>query len=414
MPLFSYEALDGAGKKILGRLEAGNDKEAVRTLRDQSVFVLSIREGDHVGAERGFRAQLNHGLSLVNPLRFLPVVKGDLVQFFHQISLMLRSGYTLVPALKATREMQMKISFIRVIDQLAESISAGASLSAAMKSYAKLFPPMMVNLISIGERSGNLDSILERLAENVEQSKELKRQLIGAMLYPTIVLLCSVGLVVYMVKKVIPSFASFLSARSSSLPSSTQRMMDVSEWALQWGGLVFGIFGVFIFCVLVAYTTRPGKKVVDGAILMQPLIGKAVQFSAMAQTGWSLSLCLRSGLPALDALRINAEAMQNAVIRESFEKAAEELLLGRSLSKAIDQPHVPLMMRHMAAVGEKSGELDTVMFDVGVFFQKELAAKVKMMSVLIEPVMIIGVGALVGFVYYSLFQAVMSVSKGGM
>ncbi len=414
MPLFSYQGLNAAGKKTTGQIDAANERAAVGSLREQSIFVLKMVEGDVLPGAGNILSKLRKGISMLNPLQFLPVQTADLVALFQHLALMLRSGYTLVPALQAAAGMQTKLSMIRPIERICDSIRAGASFSVSIGKEKRLFPAMVVNLVGIGEQSGNLDSILDRLSENMEQSKDLKRQLLGAMLYPSVVLLSSVGLIVYMVVKVIPSFSAFLTSRGSSLPGSTQFLLDVSDWTLEWGKLLSIVLGSTTFLILAAYTTRRGKRVLDQMILAIPLVGTAIQFSAMAQAGWCLSLCLRSGIPALTSLRINSEALGNLAIGASFERAADELLLGKALSKAIEQPHIPAMMRHMTAVGEASGELDTVLHNVGLFYQRELAAKVKFMSIMIEPVMIILVGGLVGFVYFSIFEAVMSVSKGGM
>jgi type IV pilus assembly protein PilC len=145
-----------------------------------------------------------------------------------------------------------------------------------------------------------------------------------------------------------------------------------------------------------------------------PVVGSAILFASMAQAGWSLSMLLKSGVTALESLRITSGVIKNLAVSDCFENAANGLLTGRSLSKTFEQPHIPLMVRHMAALGESSGQLDSVMHDVGEYYQKELAAKVKLIAVMIEPMLILVVGGMVGFVYFSFFQAVMSVSKGGM
>tara|TARA_Y100001954_G_scaffold111831_1_gene121244 strand:- start:555 stop:1376 length:822 start_codon:yes stop_codon:yes gene_type:complete len=273
---------------------------------------------------------------------------------------------------------------------------------------------MVVNLIAAGERSGNLDAIIHRLADNLERNKDLKRQLLTAMFYPVVVLVSSLCVAVAMVVWVIPRFAAFLTARRASLPASTQFLLDVGGWALDWGWTIGTILGVAAFLTLVAYTTQRGKKVLHRVLLALPVLGKVSQYGAMAQTGWSLSLLLRSGMPAIQSLRISGEASPNYAVKASLLKAADGLLEGRALSKTLDQPHLPQMVRHMAAVGEKSGQIETVMDEMGQYYQKELAAKVKFMTVMIEPVMILIVGGMVGYVYFSIFQAVMSVSKGGM
>ncbi|OAM90567.1 type II secretion system F family protein [Termitidicoccus mucosus] len=414
MARYSYIGLDSHGKSLKGRIEAESEKAAVRSLRGQSIFVLEIREGEAGGREGSFLSRARHVLGLMHPRRFVPVMAGDLIVFYRQLTLMLRAGYTLAQALNAAREMQAKPRLIRTIDRMGAAIRSGTSLSASMAAEKGLFSPLAVSLVAIGERSGNLDAILEHLADHLERHKELKRQLLSALFYPMIVLLAAIGVVTGLVVWVIPRFAVFLAARNATLPRSTQVLLDVAGWLLHWGKVLGPVLGVAVFLLLAAYTTRAGKRILDRIILALPLAGIAIQFSAMAQAGWSLSLLLRSGLPALESLRINGQAMGNLAVRDSFEKAAEGLLVGRALSRSFEQPHFPPMMRHMAAVGEKSGQLDTVMHDMGQYYQRELAAKVKFMSAMIEPVMILMVGSLVGYVYFSIFQAVMSVSKGGM
>ncbi|MGE9292177.1 MAG: type II secretion system F family protein [Puniceicoccales bacterium] len=414
MARYTYTGLDAEGKQLKGAVKAESEKAAVRNLRDQAIYVLEIREGGSPSDKGSVLSQMRGLFRFLSPRRYLPVMAGDLIVFFRQLTLMLRAGYTLVQALNAARGMQDKLRLVRAIDGMTEAIRAGGSLSSSMAKYKRLFSPLAVNLVSIGERSGNLDTILERLADNIERNKELRRQLLSAMFYPMVVLLTSFGVIVALVVWVIPRFASFLAARNAALPRSTQILLDVSSWALEWGKFIGPFLGVAAFLVLAAYTTQTGKRVLDRVILNLPLIGTTVQYSSMAQAGWSLSLLLRSGLAALESLRINAQALGNLAMRASFDKAASELLLGRALSKSFEQPFFPPMVRHMAAVGEKSGQLDTVMEDMGQYYQRELESKVKFMSVMIEPVMILIVGSLVGYVYFSMFQAVMSVSKGGM
>ena len=414
MAVYSYIGLDAAGNEQQGQIEAESQKEVARILRERSVFLLKVQEGEGINLKGNPILRVFRLFSMLNPSRFAPVGSGDLVVLFRQLALMLRAGFTLVTALEACYELQAKHVMRSVVRKLARNIRRGESFSASMAREKKLFSPMIVNLVASGEQSGNLDSILERMAENMEQTKELKRQLMAAMFYPSFVLTVSLGVVVVLVVYVIPRFAAFLSARNAVLPASTQYLLLVSDWALYWGGPLAVLVGAGVFSTLAAYTTPPGKRVVDRFILGLPLVGKAVSLAAMAQAGWSLSMLLRSGLTALESLRITSSVINNRAISISFKKAAEGLLDGRSLSKTFDQPHIPLMMRHMAAVGENSGELDTVMHDVGEYYQKELVAKVKFLTVMIEPVLIMTAGTLVGYVYFALFQAVMSVSKGGI
>lgn len=414
MAMFSYVGLDERGQELQGRLEAENEKEVVRILRDRSVFVLKVREGDGLKSAGGFLSRLGAWGMFLLPHRHAPVGAGDLVVFFRQTALMLRAGYTLVTALDASQEMVPKLRLRRAIRRMSDEIRRGSSFSSRLAEEKKIFSPMIANLVASGEQSGNLDAILERLADGLERGTDIKRQLVAAMFYPVFVLLAAVGVVVFLVLGVIPRFATFLAARNARIPASTQLLLDISGWAVDYGRPLGIVLGIGIFAILAAYTTQPGKRVVDRAILAVPVVGSAVLYAAMAQAGWSLSMLLKSGVTALESLRVTSSVTGNLAVSDCFKAAADGLLQGRSLSKTFEQPHIPLMMRHMAAVGESSGQLDTVMHSAGEYYQKELAAKVKLIAVAIEPMLILLVGGMVGFVYFAFFQAVMSVSKGGM
>ena len=414
MAVFSYVGLDDKGKEQSGTVDADSARDAARILRHRSVFVLKVVEGEQLLVERGFFAELFRVLALLLPHRHAPVGATDLVVFFRQTALMLRAGYTLVTALDASVDMVAKHRLKRSIKRMADEIRRGSSFSSMLAREKSIFSPMVAKLVASGEQSGNLDLILDRLAGSIERSKELKRQLAAAMVYPTFIMLSSVGVVIFLVVGVIPRFAKFLTARSAELPASTQLLMDISDWAVTWGGYLAGVAGIGLFFVLASYTTKPGKAVIDKVILVIPVVGTAVQFASMAQAGWTLSMLLRSGVTALDSLRITVGVISNRAVALCFDKAARGILEGRSLSRSFAQPHITMMMRHMAAVGESSGQLDTVMADVGEYYQKELSAKVKFISLMVEPTLILFVGGMVGFVYYAFFQAVMSVSKGGM
>lgn len=414
MPIYSYKGLDAIGDEQYGELEADNEKDVARQLRERSIFLLKVEEGAGRKLESNIRGKVTAYLSYLNPARHAPVGTGDLIIFFRQTALMLRAGYTLVSALDACYEMVPKFRLRRAIGRMSDEIRKGSNFSAMLKKEKKLFTPMIANLVASGEQSGNLDSILDRLAESLERSKELKRQLVSAMVYPTFVVMASVGVVIFLVVGVIPRFAKFLTARAVDLPASTQMLMDISAWAIDYGKFIAGIGGGSVFLILAAYTTIPGKRVIDKVILAIPVVGTAVLFAAMAQAGWSLSMLLQSGVTALESLRITSGVIGNLAVSDCFKRAAAGLLSGRPLSKTFEQPHIPLMMRHMAAVGESSGQLDTVMYGVGEYYQQELSAKVKLISSMVEPILILMVGGMVGFVYYAFFQAVMSVSKGGM
>ncbi len=414
MPVFSYIALDEKGQEQQGQIDIGDAREAARTLRERSIFVVEIQEGAGGIHKTGSAGWFKHLRRTFSPRQYMPVRPTDLVVLFRQLALMLRAGHTLVEALEASREMVSKRKLSSVIGRMSDSIQRGSSFSSAVTAEKKVFSPMLANLIQSGEHGGDLGPILERLAESLEKKQEIKRQLVTAMTYPSFVVLFSIGVSAFLVMIVVPRFAKFLSSKRVDIPPATQALMDISDWLLHWGPSLAVLLFVIFFGALVAYTTRPGKRVLDGGILTLPLVGTAVTFAAMAQAGWNLAMLLRSGVTALQSLRITGGVMGNLAIADSFEQAADQILEGRSLSVAFEQRQIPLMMRHMAAVGERSGELDTVMDEVGEFYRKELDVLIKAMTAFVEPALILMVGGMVGFIYYAFFQAVLKVSTGGM
>ncbi|NRA56273.1 MAG: type II secretion system F family protein, partial [Gammaproteobacteria bacterium] len=197
------------------------------------------------------------------------------------------------------------------------------------------------------------------------------------------------------------------------LPASTQAMMDGSKFMVDNGVVIFSTLGGGLFLILAFYTTVRGKDLIDRVLIRTPLIGSSIKSSAMAQTGMTMALLLRSGLTVLETLKVIAYIMPNTSMSRCFTKAGKQILAGQSLAVGLDQPLIPLMVKHMAGIGEKSGELDQVMDELGNYYQARTEARLKAMIAMIEPAMTVLIGGLVGFVYYAFFKAMMQVSAGG-
>ncbi|MFG0250112.1 MAG: type II secretion system F family protein, partial [Phycisphaeraceae bacterium JB051] len=304
MPTYSYTGLDNTGQQRKGTIEAESEKLAARLLRDRSIYVLKIRVGEETVSDTAVQSTGNKVAGLFSLQRYLPVTTADLIVVFRQLSLMLRAGHTLVTSLDAVSQMQPKPGLRRACSNMSDAIRRGASFSSSIQEHGRYFPPMVINLIAAGERSGNLESIMNRLADNFERNKDLKRQLLSAMFYPMVVLLTSLCVITAMVLWVIPRFAAFLTARRAKLPASTQFLLDFGAWAKDWSFVIGVTLFVAVFLILAACTTEFGKKIVHRILLALPVMGKVAQYGAMAQVGWSLSMLLRSGMPAIQSLRI--------------------------------------------------------------------------------------------------------------
>jgi type IV pilus assembly protein PilC len=242
---------------------------------------------------------------------------------------------------------------------------------------------------------------------------ELKRQLINSLTYPVIVMLMAVGVFAFLAVSVVPKFASFIESRGRNVPIEALMLMDMSAWVSEWGGWLVLSFLAALGGVLFAYTTVAGRAVIDRVLLMTPILGGAIRDATMAQVAWTMGMLLKSGATAIESLRVVTHVAGNRVFVVAFEEAEGRLLTGKSLAKALNQRVIPHMMRHMVAVGEGTGQIDQVMEAVGEYFRRSLDARIKLMTSLIEPVMLIFVGSVVGFVYYAFFKTIMSAGGGG-
>ncbi|KAB2908329.1 MAG: type II secretion system F family protein [Dechloromonas sp.] len=409
MATFSYIALNPAGKEMTGRIQAVDVNEARLLVRGLGLRILDLHQGELesrtlLDAVKAF-ARLLHGA--------LGVRNTDLMLFYRQMQLMLRAGHTILEALEAAGRLASRPRLSRQLARCAERISAGSSFSAALSRESSTFPRIAVKLAEAGESSGELDAVFERLAVLTERRTDIRRQLMTALTYPSIVLLVSIGVISFLVGTVVPRFALFLQSRGKSIPWAAQTMLDVADWLSRWGALLgFAIAGT-IGGFIVLHRLPAARLQIDRLLLHLPVVGSTLMAAAMAQISWTFGLLLKSRLTVLEALRSVAQITGNAALTRALEQAADMVIEGRALTVALDRAPIPPLVRHMAAIGERSGEMETVLEALGNHYQKELDARVKILSALIEPVLTLFIGGIVGFVYYAFFQAVLAVSTGG-
>lgn len=410
MAMYTYKALDQQGNEATGTIEASSENEARSLLRVKSLYVLKLGNGKE---KKSLFELFNIALSYLSIKRYKNANTADLVLFFRQVALMLRAGNTLMQGIEAISQMTQKVRFKKALVRMLVSIQGGSSFAQAIQKERATFPPIVARLVASGEASGELQVVLERLAINLGRSADIKRQFVTAMFYPTFVTIAAVGVTTFLAISVVPKFAKMLEGKSSQLPAATQAMMDVSAYMVDNGTLIFGSLGLTIFLILAAYTTAKGKDLIDRVLIRMPLIGTSIVSSAMAQTGMTMALLLRSGLTVLETLKVLSHIMPNTSMARCFDKAGQQILSGQSLTVGFNQPLIPHMVQHMAGIGEKSGELDQVMEELGNYFQSQTEARLKGMIAMIEPAMTVLIGGLVGFVYYAFFKAMMQVSAGG-
>lgn len=400
---FLYTAIDTAGNTRKGKLTAQDKLTASQQLQAQGLYVVAI---DVPGTG------LNQPIDLSRLHKYLSVPKRQLIFFFKQLSFMLRAGLPVLQALQMA-ETQSEGRLRWVLREMIKDIENGSSLSKAMEKHDEVFPSIAVNLMMAGENTGDMDAVAQRLAVHLEKKASLRAQTINALIYPTVVILFAIAVVIFLVWKIIPQFAKFLLGRGKKLPPSTQFLIDASNFALKYGLYMLGGVVLLIIGLVMFYQTQQGRLLMDRLFLKLPVVGKLMLNSVMAEMNWSLSMMLKSGLTAFESLKIAANVIANRLISNRLNHAAELILGGKDFSTSLKSNEIPTLVTQMATVGEKTGTLDQVLNELGLFYEELLQVGIKRMSALIEPAMILVIGVIVGFVYYAFFQALFSlVSKG--
>ena len=402
MASFTYRALDEYGDSITGEVDAPNVRSAVGIIRNRGLKLVKIE---------GEGAQGNKSNSLLNldVQEFMPITLADRVLFFQQMALMTRAGISVLQALEIAAELSLSVRLSKAIEACAADIRGGSSLSDAMKNRKKVFPQLSIHLIRSAEASGELDTVLERLAAHLEQQAETRRNLLTSLVYPVVVIIVAVGVAIFLLAAVVPKFARFFEQGNKMLPPITQALVDVSGAVTDYWVVIVLMLGIAAALTAYAYSKPRGRLVIDTSLLRIPFVGAVLLRASLAQVTWSLALLLRSGITVLEAIQVSRVLVGNRAIDVALEKATDSLLAGRDFSSSINRQPIPELIARLSAVGEKAGSLEHVMQELGDHYDNELQASIKRMSNLIEPILMLIVGGMVGFVYYAFFQAIFSV-----
>lgn len=406
MPTFNYTALTQQGRETKGQIQATDARAATALLRQRALFVAEISEV--VSGGTGLAREIDISFLTV----WFPVSSQQLIFFFRQLTFMLRAGLPVLQSLQLSHSQVSSARLKRVIARMQADLENGMALSQALERHPDVFPPLAASLMTAGESTGELDVVMERLAEHLEKRAALRMQTINAMIYPTVVVVAAIGVFIFLVIKIIPAFAKFFANRGRGLPPSTQFLMDLSTFFLKYGLYILGALLLIGLALVIAYHTRKGRLKLHGWLLRLPVLGNLLTLSVVAQLTWALSMMLRSGLTVLESLKITARVIRNRVISDKLGSAGEQILAGRDLAGSLQHPRIPSIVTQMIAVGERTGTLDQVLQQLGNYYEERLQLGIRRLSAAIEPVLILVIGGMVGFVYYAFFQALFQLAKG--
>jgi len=398
MPLFNYKAKKGPSNFINGVMEGESPQEIASKLTNQGLFPIHI---ELIGEVKDKSITVNSWFS--------KITVRDLNVFTYQLSSLIKSGLPLLSALFIITEQTENKHFKNIIADIAQSVKHGDMLSSAMSKYPKIFNQLYTAMIKAGEDSGALDIILRRVAEHREKVEQIKSQIRSALAYPIIVTLVGLGSIIFLMTVVIPQIQKVFVTLKVDLPLPTQILLMVSNsvtdyWYLFLGGIVF-------LLILTKGVTLIERKALDRMKLTLPFIGKFIKKTESAKLASSLSLLLTNGIPILASLEIVIPTLSNDVIKDDLIKVSNDLRLGGSMSKGLqNSPHFFPFMTNMIRVGEEGGRLDEVLLEVSSFYEREIGESIKIGLSLLEPILILVMGMVVGFIVLSMLLPIFQIS----
>ena len=400
MPNFTYSARNSQGKEVKGKIEARDGQAVVEILQDKGLVVVNVKE------------QATFDIESLGQINIGGVPMKDKVVFMRQLATMVGAGLPLTRGLQVMEQQISNPLFKRVITQVKSSVEAGKSLADSFRNSDEVFDDITINLIEAGESSGNLDDILNKLAIELEESKKLQGKLKGALTYPLILLVIIVGVMVLMMLVLVPAMSDIYGEFGGELPTITRIMVAMSDFFLgYWWAIVIVLLGLLIG-YKVWVDTPKGKRTKDKIIVKIPIMGVIISKMQLAQFTRLFGLLLGSGLSIIRALELTAMSLSNDMFKEVIFEAKEEVERGGSLALPIARSdYFPLIVSSMIAVGEETGELDTVLAKVSQYYKEEVDQATENMSSLLEPVFLVIMGVAVAFIALGVYTPMFQLSE---
>jgi len=405
MPKFTYTATNKEGKSLQGTLEAASHAAALEILTHQGIRPITVHE-QAVGDSKKSKFVLGKSHK---------VKSKDLVIFTRQLSTMISAGVPLNKSLITMQDQATNAYFKEVIGGVAKDVEGGIALGDAFGKYPNVFSDIFINMVKAGESGGILDEILKRLATQVEKDASIKKKIKSASAYPTVLVFVTVAAFFLIMLVVMPKLAKIigdLTGGTQKLPIYTRILLGISNFMVSYALFIIPslIIGVFLFLKYIK--TPKGKLWWHGMLLRIPILKTVVLKVSIARFARTFASLMSAGVGVLDALESTAGAIGNLVISNELRAAAVEVKNGKQLSEPLSRsPHFPAIVSQMLSVGEETGQIDTILLKVADFYEEEVDATIDALASIIEPIMIVILGAMVGLIAASVMGPIAGLSK---
>jgi len=400
MTTFSYQARDPSGKIVTGIQDALNEDSAVTSLMSRGLMVLSLQQ--KAAATRSRK-------------KVWTVKETDLVLFTRQLSTMIEAGISLVQAMTALYDQcdpKRQRNLRNVISDVTTRVQGGETFNESIAKHPRVFDRLFVSMVKAGEHGGLLAEILDRLAGFLEASARLRKKVKSAMTYPVIVICIAFAITVFLLVKVVPIFGEIFKDFGAKLPAPTQFLIDVSDFMRnEWYFLLLGFGGAFFGLRTFLRSTR-GKQLADRWKLKLPIFGPLIHKICMSRFSRTFAQLIRSGVPILEVLDIVGGASGNHVVETSIKGVSQDVEKGDNLSVALSKKSVfPPMMLRMVSAGEATGKIDTMLEKMADFWDEEIEAMLDALTSLIEPLLIVFLGVIVGGIVIAMFLPIFKLNE---
>ncbi|MEM9943669.1 MAG: type II secretion system F family protein [Planctomycetota bacterium] len=404
MPTYNYVARNDQGQIQQGSQQADSAITLGSNLRARGLRLVKVEEQIE-------KVSLADWLgTYLNPLQYIPPRGIDIEMMLGQLAVMLRSGVTLLAALRTCEQQARFAPMKRMIGRINQTVQDGQSLADAFEAEKRI-PQIAIQMTRVGELTGNLESVLEKSAKTLGNRRRNISQTITALAYPLFVVVAAIGVAVYMVLVVIPKIKTAVEALGRKLPWMTQTLVDISGWIQANGAATIVILGSIMLTAVVFYLWPPSRYQIDRWSLRVPLIGYVLRIGGTVTFSSSLQSLLTSGITVVEALRTVERLLYNRFLASQVADAREAIISGDSLAPSLAKKYTfTPMLASMVAVAEDTGQMEEVLQQVNDFHEEQLQTAIKRLSALVEPLVVIFVGGIVGFVYISFFLALFAAS----
>ncbi len=400
MAKFKYRAKENTGNTVEGVVEAETSEEAVEKINRLGYLPVKIEETATPHAPKPPATPLSFSFGS-------KIKSKDITAFSRQLSSLIKSGVPILRALAVIAEPAENPQFKNLLNKVHDEVKNGAGFSSALSRYPHIFPPLYLALVSAGETSGNLDQSLARITEYRQKQEEIVSRVRSALIYPILMALTGIGTIIFMLTYVMPRLAGVFTSLGGDLPTPTRILIETSHAIKQWG-LLGGALLAVLFLVMLGSKKSKAQKLALGLFQLQtPVLGDLTMKSEIARFSRTLELLLRSGIPILKAIEATLPILSNEVLKNDLGSCLKDLREGGSFGRTLKGiKRFPVFMSNLIMIGEEAGNLEGALSEIAVFYERETDEAIRIFTSLLEPVMILVMGLVVGFIVIAMLLPV--------